>query len=51
MLEKNLKNCSENASYISKTSQNNFISCCGAIYYRISCQKDQRESISLNISR
>ena len=29
VLEQYLKNCSENASYISKTSQNDLISCCG----------------------
>ena len=29
MLEQHLKNCSRNASYISKTSQNDLISCCG----------------------
>ena len=29
MLEQHLKTCSKNASYISKTSQNDLISCCG----------------------
>ena len=29
VLEQNLKNCSKNARYISKNSQNDFISCCG----------------------
>ena len=29
MLEQHLKNCSKNASYISKTSQDDLISCCG----------------------
>ena len=29
MLEKHLKNCSKYASYISKASQNDLISCCG----------------------
>ena len=29
MLEQHLKNCSRNASYISKTSQNDLISFCG----------------------
>ena len=29
MLEQHLKNCSKNASYISKNSQNDLISCCG----------------------
>ena len=29
MLVQHLKNCSRNASYISKTSQNDLISCCG----------------------
>ena len=29
MLEQHLKTCSKNASYISKTSQNDFISFCG----------------------
>ena len=29
LLEQHLKNCSKNASYFSKTSQNDLISCCG----------------------
>ena len=29
VLEQHLKNCGKNASYISKTSQNGLISCCG----------------------
>ena len=29
VLEQHLKNCSRNASYISKTSQNDLVSCCG----------------------
>ena len=29
VLEQHLKTCSKNASYISKTSQNDLISCCG----------------------
>ena len=29
MLEQHLKTCSKNASYFSKTSQNELISCCG----------------------
>ena len=31
VLEQHLKNCSGNASYISKTSQNDWISCCNLL--------------------
>ena len=31
VLEQHLKNCSKNTSYILKTSQNDYISCCGQL--------------------
>ena len=53
MLEQNLKTCSKNASYISETSQNDLISCCGQfiteLVVRNSCQKHKKESFFFSI--
>ena len=51
VLEQHLKTCSKNGSYISKTSQNNLISCCGQFITKLVFQKYKRESIFFNISR
>ena len=39
MLEQHLKTCSKNASYISKTSQNDLISCCGKFITKLVVRK------------
>ena len=50
MLEQHLKTCSKNASYISKTSQNDLISCCGQFITELVVRKI-RESVFFNINR
>ena len=38
-LEQHLKNCSKNASYVSKTLQNYLISCCGQFITKFVARK------------
>ena len=39
VLEQHLKNCSESANYISKTSQSDLISCCGQFFTELVVRK------------
>ena len=51
VLEQHLKNCSKNASYISKTSQNDLISCCGQFTTESVVQKTKENHFFFNINR
>ena len=51
VLEQHLKNCSKNASYISKTSQNDLISCCGQFITELVVRKIKENQFFFNISR
>ena len=45
VLEQYLKNCRKNASYISKTSQNDLISCCGQFIIELVVRKIKENQI------
>ena len=50
-LEQHLKNCSKNASYISKTSQNDLICCCRQFITEFIVRKIKENLLFFNISR
>ena len=49
MLEQHLKTCSKNASYISKTSQNDLISCCGQFITELVARKIKKNFFFFSI--
>ena len=49
MLEQRLKNCSTNASYISKNSQNDLISCCGQFITEFVARKIKKNQFFCSI--
>ena len=49
MLEQHLKTCSKNASYISKTSQNDLISCCGQFITKLVVRKIKENQFFFSI--
>ena len=50
MMEQHLKSCSKNASYVSKSSQNDFTSCCGQFITDLVVKKIKENQFFLTLA-